>query len=63
MYYILYSTKLSRLDNHVSTRKKSFAFASKQCPLAPKHFLKFGGRHSQFKGKLQNRKSFVLQRF
>lgn len=35
-----YSTKLSWLDRHVSIKfcGKISAFASKQCPLVPKHF-------------------------
>ena len=36
----LSGTKLLWLDHHVSTsiRKKTSTFASKQCPLTPKHF-------------------------
>ena len=36
--YILYSTKLSRLGHLVSICRKTFAFASKQCPQVSKHF-------------------------
>ena len=31
-------SKLLWLSHHVSIRRKTFAFASKQCPQAPKHF-------------------------
>ena len=31
-------TKLLQLDHHVSIHGKTFTFASKQHPLAPKHF-------------------------
>ena len=42
--------KLSRLENHVSIHRKTSMFASKQCPLAPKHF-KIRGKTFTVQGK------------